>query len=55
MSTVAEHAARPQRRGRVAQSVMDSLVMARRNLIRMTRIPEVVLFGLIQPIMFVVL
>nr|WSW71405.1 ABC transporter permease [Streptomyces sp. NBC_00995] len=29
--------------------------MARRNLIRMTRIPEVVLFGLIQPIMFVVL
>ncbi|MEU3083394.1 ABC transporter permease [Streptomyces albidoflavus] len=55
MSTVAEHAARPRRRGRGAQSVMDSLVMAKRNLIRMTRIPEVVLFGLIQPIMFVVL
>ncbi|QHY97810.1 Daunorubicin/doxorubicin resistance ABC transporter permease protein DrrB [Streptomyces sp. S4.7] len=33
----------------------DSLVIARRNLIRMTRIPEVVLFGIIQPIMFVVL
>ncbi|WP_250287749.1 ABC transporter permease [Streptomyces atroolivaceus] len=33
----------------------DSLVIARRNLIRMSRIPEMVLFGLIQPIMFVVL
>ncbi len=33
----------------------DSLVIARRNLIRMTRIPEMVLFGIIQPVMFVVL
>ncbi|MDT0342352.1 ABC transporter permease [Streptomyces sp. DSM 44938] len=33
----------------------DSLVVARRNLLRMMRIPEVVVFGLIQPIMFVVL
>lgn len=33
----------------------DSLVIARRNLIRMSRIPEIVLFGLIQPVMFVVL
>ncbi|MEW2162613.1 ABC transporter permease [Streptomyces sp. NPDC007084] len=39
----------------VGQSVRDSLVMAKRNLIRMSRIPEVVIFGLIQPIMFVVL
>jgi ABC-2 type transport system permease protein len=36
-------------------TVSDSLVLARRNLIRMTRIPEVVLFGLIQPVMFVIL
>ncbi|GCD43386.1 MULTISPECIES: ABC transporter permease [Streptomyces] len=36
-------------------TMTDSLVLARRNLIRMKRIPEVVLFGLIQPIMFVVL
>ncbi|MEU4199722.1 ABC transporter permease [Streptomyces sp. NPDC045470] len=36
-------------------SATDSLVLARRNLIRMKRIPEVVLFGLVQPIMFVVL
>jgi ABC-2 type transport system permease protein len=42
-------------KGVVGQSVRDSLVIARRNLIRMTRIPEMVLFGLIQPVMFVVL
>ncbi|MFD4261218.1 ABC transporter permease [Streptomyces sp. NPDC058534] len=39
----------------VGQSIRDSLVIARRNLIRMTRIPEMVLFGVIQPVMFVVL
>lgn len=38
-----------------SRSVRDSLVVAKRNLIRMMRIPEVVIFGLIQPIMFVVL
>lgn len=47
--------AAPKGRGGVTQSVTDSLVMAKRNLIRMMRIPEVVIFGLIQPIMFVVL
>ncbi|WP_329455955.1 ABC transporter permease [Streptomyces sp. NBC_01497] len=45
----------PVVRGGVAGSVRDSLVVAQRNLIRMTRIPEVILFGLFQPIMFVVL
>lgn len=45
----------PRPRGVIMQSAVDSLVVAKRNLIRMTRIPEVVLFGLIQPIMFVVL
>lgn len=45
----------PRPRGVITQSAVDSLVVAKRNLIRMTRIPEVVLFGLIQPIMFVVL
>lgn len=39
----------------VVQSVRDSLVVAKRNLIRMLRIPEMIVFGLIQPIMFVVL
>ncbi|MEU0401420.1 ABC transporter permease [Streptomyces sp. NPDC006197] len=45
----------PRPRGGIAQSVNDSLVIARRNLIRMSRIPEMIIFGLIQPIMFVVL
>ncbi|GAA1527277.1 ABC transporter permease [Streptomyces albidochromogenes] len=45
----------PQPRGGIAQSVSDSLVIAKRNLIRMARIPEMVIFGLIQPVMFVVL
>lgn len=47
--------AAPAPRGRILHSAHDSLVVARRNLIRMTRIPEVVLFGLIQPVMFVLL
>ncbi|MEU2511757.1 ABC transporter permease [Streptomyces syringium] len=47
--------AAPRARGGVIQSGRDSLVVAQRNLIRMARIPEVVIFGLIQPIMFVVL
>ncbi|MCX5092536.1 ABC transporter permease [Streptomyces sp. NBC_00365] len=46
-------AAAPQ--GAIVQSVRDSLVIAKRNLIRMSRIPEMMIFGLIQPIMFVVL
>ncbi|WP_329117996.1 ABC transporter permease [Streptomyces sp. NBC_01465] len=45
----------PRPRGGLSQSVSDSLVIAKRNLIRMTRIPEMIIFGLIQPIMFVVL
>ncbi len=36
-------------------AVSDSMVIARRNLIRMSRIPEMIIFGLIQPVMFVVL
>ncbi|MFD0023841.1 ABC transporter permease [Streptomyces sp. NPDC058382] len=57
MSALTETAAAPAPRsgGGIGQSVRDSLVIARRNLIRMTRIPEMVLFGLIQPVMFVVL
>nr|WP_040910711.1 ABC transporter permease [Wenjunlia vitaminophila] len=44
-----------QARGALARSVRDSLVVARRNLVRMLRIPEVVIFGIIQPVMFVLL
>ncbi|HWU08217.1 MAG TPA: ABC transporter permease [Streptomyces sp.] len=42
-------------RGAISRSVADSLVITRRNLIRMSRIPEMLLFGIIQPVMFVVL
>ncbi|MGN5633175.1 ABC transporter permease [Streptomyces sp. AC154] len=45
----------PRAGGGIGQSVRDSLVIAQRNLIRMTRIPEMILFGIIQPVMFVVL
>ncbi|WP_328968818.1 ABC transporter permease [Streptomyces sp. NBC_00239] len=45
----------PRPRGSVVQSVSDSLVIAKRNLIRMSRIPEMIIFGVIQPVMFVVL
>ncbi|MEE1939304.1 ABC transporter permease [Streptomyces sp. TRM 70361] len=45
----------PRSAGGIRQSVSDSLIVAQRNLLRMMRIPEVVIFGLIQPIMFVVL
>jgi ABC-2 type transport system permease protein len=47
--------AAPQAKGGVMQSVHDSLVVAKRNLIRMLRIPEMVIFGMIQPVMFVLL
>ncbi|MEV3861079.1 ABC transporter permease, partial [Streptomyces sp. NPDC050095] len=47
--------AAPRPAGGVVQSIRDSLVVAKRNLIRMTRIPEMILFGIIQPVMFVVL
>ncbi|MEU2065736.1 ABC transporter permease [Streptomyces anulatus] len=57
MSAIAKdvHALVPRPAGGITKSVRDSLVVAKRNLIRMTRIPEMVIFGLIQPIMFVVL
>ncbi|WP_030764576.1 ABC transporter permease [Streptomyces sp. NRRL F-2664] len=47
--------AAPSPRGGLAQGIGDSLVIARRNLIRMSRIPEMIIFGVIQPVMFVVL
>ncbi|MGW5931009.1 ABC transporter permease [Streptomyces anulatus] len=57
MSAIAKDAPAlvPRPAGGITKSVRDSLVVAKRNLIRMTRIPEMVIFGLIQPIMFVVL
>ncbi|WP_377269650.1 ABC transporter permease [Peterkaempfera sp. SMS 1(5)a] len=45
----------PQPRGGAVQVLRDSWVVAKRNLRRMTRIPEIVVFGLMQPVMFVLL
>ncbi|MFE0131072.1 ABC transporter permease [Streptomyces sp. NPDC059037] len=53
--TVRTPPAGPRPAGGIGQSARDSLVVAKRNLIRMSRIPEMIIFGLIQPIMFVVL
>ncbi|MFF9895508.1 ABC transporter permease [Streptomyces longispororuber] len=55
MSALSDTARAARPAGGIRSSVRDSLVVAKRNLIRMTRIPEMVLFGLIQPVMFVVL
>ncbi|GEC05728.1 transport permease protein [Streptomyces spinoverrucosus] len=55
MSAVTDAAPRATRPHPLGQSVRDSLVVAKRNLIRMSRIPEMIIFGLFQPIMFVVL
>ncbi|MFI6443310.1 ABC transporter permease [Kitasatospora sp. NPDC050543] len=58
MTTVTEHAiggAVPTQRHGVIVMAHDSWVVAKRNLRRMTRIPEIVVFGLMQPVMFVLL
>ncbi|MEV7177263.1 ABC transporter permease [Kitasatospora sp. NPDC093679] len=57
-TTATEHAigrAVPRRRTGLAAMLHDSWVVARRNLRRMLRIPEIVVFGLLQPVMFVLL
>ncbi len=40
---------------RIRQAVRDSLLVARRNLVTLTRVPTVFVFELVQPIMFVLL
>lgn len=41
--------------GRVALAFADGLLVARRNLVTLTRVPTVFIFELVQPIMFVLL
>ena len=36
-------------------AVSDSLVILKRNLIKIVRVPEIIMFALIQPILFVLL
>jgi ABC-2 type transport system permease protein len=40
---------------RIRQSVRDSVLVARRNIVTLTRVPAVFVFELVQPIMFVLL
>jgi ABC transporter DrrB family efflux protein len=41
--------------GRAALAVTDGLLVARRNLVTLTRVPTVFIFELVQPVMFVLL
>ncbi|MCL9761562.1 ABC transporter permease [Frankia sp. AiPa1] len=45
----------PVRRGRLVGEVVDAWVMARRNLLLTWRVPELLVFAMIQPVMFVLL
>lgn len=53
MSAVA--IARPSLASRAVRSVYDALIVARRNLMQIVRIPAVLVFELVQPVMFVLL
>ena len=43
------------RRGRLYWALSDGLVLAKRNLVQIPRIPELLVFATIQPVMFVLL
>ena len=58
MSTVTNlHAddGRSRRRGKLYWALADGWVLARRNLVQIPRIPELLVFATIQPVMFVLL
>ncbi len=45
----------PPRRSRVYWALADGLVLAKRNLVQIPRVPELLVFSTIQPVMFVLL
>ena len=55
MSAILPTPAAPTRRSKPVRAIVDSLVVAERNLIGYVRIPEQIFFSSIQPIMFVLL
>ena len=58
MSTVTNLRAdgvRPPRRSRLYWAFADGIVLAKRNLVQIPRIPELLVFATIQPVMFVLL
>lgn len=46
---------RPRRRGGLYWAIADGLVLAKRNLVQIPRVPETLFFATIQPVMFVLL
>ena len=55
MSAIAVSPPRPSVATRAILSFFDSLIVARRNLMQIVRIPAVLVFELVQPVMFVLL
>jgi ABC-2 type transport system permease protein/oleandomycin transport system permease protein len=55
MSAIAVSPPRPSLATRAMLSFFDSLIVARRNLMQIVRIPAVLVFELVQPVMFVLL
>ncbi len=45
----------PPRRSKLYWAVADGLVLAKRNLVQIPRVPELLVFATIQPVMFVLL
>ncbi|HVF02280.1 MAG TPA: ABC transporter permease [Rubrobacteraceae bacterium] len=50
-----EQEASPSRHGRLYWAIADGLVLAKRNLVQIPRVPELLVFATIQPVMFVLL
>ena len=58
MSTVTDvrpDGVQPLRRSKFYWALADGLVLAKRNLVQIPRIPELLVFATIQPVMFVLL
>ena len=58
MSAVTDHRPqdlRPPRRSRLYWALADGLMLAKRNLLQIPRVPELLVFATIQPVMFVLL
>jgi ABC transporter DrrB family efflux protein len=54
-STASTTRVQPLRRGRLYWALADALVLAKRRLVQIPRIPDELIFATIQPVMFVVL
>lgn len=55
MTTAAIDTARPSALGRLAMAAGDSITIAKRNIIKIKRVPDVLIFSTLSPIMFVLL